>query len=233
MDERVRIRVSLLSNSQGTSAGVAAGEAYPVRLRTLLGSAYEVHWLLMSGWTIADLRPHLRDNVVALEPDVVVLNYGIVEAAQRILAPRAKRVLATTPWGRWITGALHARRSSVLRLRERAGVQTRLMAPGSFAEMVVAIAAELEAAGIAVLFLEMPEIPDGGAALRHPFVNDDIRLFNSLLPAGKTIRLPAVAPEGSLLQDGTVHFSPMGHLVVAETLAAAISNRMAGDRCDR
>lgn len=227
------MRVCLLSNSQGTSAGVESGQSYPMLLRTLLGRSHEIHWLVMSGWTIADMRVHLRDNVIALSPNIVVLNFGIVEAAQRILSTTAKRVLGALPLGHMVTRSLHSRRATVLKLRRHAGLSSRLMAPAAFAEHVAWIANELEAAGICSLFLAIPEIPDGGASLDHPFVNDDIRLFNALLPAGKSLSLPREISNESLMQPGTVHFSLSGHRMVADFLAAEIRKRTEAVECAR
>ena len=218
-----RIRVLIASNSQGTAAGVPAGANYPCLLRDMLGEGYEVHWLLMSGWTLADLRAHLRDNALALRPHFVVLQFGIVEAPQRILSVGEKVFLGSIPFGRYVTAALFRQRASVLRLRRRLGIGTRVMSIDDFGVLAQAVRDELEAAGIRTLFLRMPEFADGGRTMAHPFINDDIAAVNDVIERFRSLGFERSGewPAGGF-QDGTVHFSVIGHRVAATRIADEI-----------
>lgn len=226
-----RIRVLIASNSQGTDAGVPAGANYPCLLRDMLGEGYEVHWLLMSGWTLADLRAHLRDNALALRPHVAVLQFGIVEATQRILSVGEKRFLGSIPFGRYVTAALFRQRASVLRLRRRLSIGTRVMSIDAFAGLAQAVRDELEAAGIRTLFLRMPDLAHGGRTMAHPFINDDIAAVNAVIERFRSLGFERWGewPEGGF-QDGTVHFSVIGHRVIATRLADEIRSLAAQER---
>ena len=93
-------RILLASNSQGTIAGVSQEKSYPSILQEKLGSEFEVHRILVSGWTLRDLSNSLTDNVLSIDPDFVVMNFGIIESAQRILSNWEKRKgrLAANTW---------------------------------------------------------------------------------------------------------------------------------------
>jgi hypothetical protein len=122
-----RIRVLIASNSQGTGAGVPMGSNYPAIVRDALGDACDVHWLLMSGWTLRDLDTHLDENVIAIEPRIVIIQFGIVECTRRILSETEKRIVSRLPFGRKVTRAMHASRARVLMARRRLRVETRVM----------------------------------------------------------------------------------------------------------
>lgn len=84
MKQRLPIAV-LLTNSQGTSAGVELEEAYPVLLAAKLKDLVKLNRISVGGWKIDDFLNILDDNVLALRLNIVVVQTGIVECAQRIL----------------------------------------------------------------------------------------------------------------------------------------------------
>jgi lysophospholipase L1-like esterase len=210
--------VQIITNSQGSSVGVAPGENYPALAGTYLGPQYDVRPLVVSGWTLADIVNNLDDNVVFLKPDLVVFQIGIVEAAQRILSNREKNLLALLPFGRHITAAMHRHRASVLGWRKRLGIGTRVVEPKEFERLLDGLAAKLRSNGIRFVFVPVPLFPDEGRSLSHPLINEDVSLYNGMLARFECLAIGADVHD-RYFQSGTVHLSVEGHNWVARSLA--------------
>lgn len=220
MSEARRLRIVILSNSQGTSAGLAPGVGYPAMLQQLLQDKAEVHRLLISGWTLRDVVLALDDNVLALKPDLVILQFGIVEATQRILSSRAKSFFASVPLGGHITKLLYSHRARVLHWRKALGLPARIMRPTDFGNLLAQVIGALAANGAAYRLIRMPCIPDAGASMRHPFINQDIALFNKEMDRYDSLSLEEriAGWNEQCIQPGTVHFTETGHRAVASLL---------------
>lgn len=228
MPEKKASRILLASNSQGTSAGVAQDQNYPSILQERLGSEFEVHRILISGWTLRDLSNNLTDNVLSMAPDFVVMHFGIIESAQRILSNWEKRLLSLLPGGGSITGLLHHNRAAVLKLRNSLGLQARQVSLREYSASVRDVAGSLDRLQIPYLFLRTPLFPDQGDALGHPFINQDATIFNGALDGYESISFE-VCDEGWTMADyqpGTVHFSEAGHRKIAELLMREIMDRL-------
>jgi hypothetical protein len=219
------VKVVVATNSQGTSAGAETG--YPFLVADGLAARHDVRVLAMTGFTIRDFNTHV-ENVVAIEPDLVVLQVGIVECARRILSVREKELIRLLPASRRLTKALHDRRQRVIRARERIGRTTRLYSVDEFRAELRRFRERVVASGADVVLLEIPRFSERYAALHFPFVNEDIDLFNGALRAeGAVPLLDGEAVDDALWQPGTVHLTQAGHRVAAERLMVRIEERRA------
>lgn len=221
-------RILLASNSQGTSAGVSQEQSYPSVLQERLGPEFEVHRILISGWTLRDFSNNLTDNVLAISPDFVVMHFGIIESAQRILSNWEKGLLSLVPLGGRITGFLHHHRAAVLKLRHSLGLQARQVSLPDYSASVRDVANNLGKLHIPYLFLRIPLFPDDGDAVGHPFINQDVATFNGVLNEYASISFDACTGGWTMsdYQHGTVHFSEAGHGKVAELLMREIMDRL-------
>ena len=220
-------RILLASNSQGTSVGVSQEQSYPSILQEGLGHGFEVHRILISGWTLRDFSNNLTDNVLSIAPDFVVMHFGIIESAQRILSNWEKRFLSLLPWGGRITGLLHHNRAAVLKLRHSLGLQARQVSLQDYSTSVRDVADRLGKHQIPHLFLRTPLFPDDGDAVGHPFINQDVTTFNRVLDGYASISFEACTGGWTMddYQPGTVHFSEAGHRKTAELLMLEIMDR--------
>jgi len=219
------VRIAVVANSQGTATGVQPEEAYPERLRALLAPEHEVIPYAVSGWAIRDFNEHVAE-VLALKPDLVVLQVGIVECSRRILSAREKRVLGRIRGSARLTKWLHGRRQTVIVWRSRLRIDTRLYAVPEFAEEVARLLLALRAGAVDVLVLETPQFGSGYERLHFPLINEDIELFNRVLRRHGSVAMLAPGDDAETIwQTGTVHFDTEGHRLVAERLAARLSRR--------
>ncbi len=216
------MRIALLSNSQGTDAGVSAAETYPELVRARLASEHEVRVMAMSGWAIGDFNAHI-DDVLADDPELVVLQVGIVECAQRILSEREKRILQRVPGSRRLTAFLHARRTRVIRARRALRIMTCLYTLERFRDEVDSFVAALGSRGVDVLLVRIPRFSDAYEAEFYPYINEDIELFNTALVERGAVPLVSEADtDVAIWQPGTVHLNAEGHRAAADTLLAAL-----------
>lgn len=220
------MRVQIVTNSQGSSVGVAPGQNYPALVARTLGPQYDVRSLVVSGWALPDFLGNLEDNVIVHKPDLVIFQVGIVEAAQRILSNREKAFMSLLPFGRLLTAAMHRHRDTVLTWRKRLGIATRAVAPDEFLALLERLSQRLTAADIRFFFIPMPIFPDAGKSMRHPFVNEDIALYNGMLARFGCLDASSAA-QPSFFQTGTVHFTAEGHAWVADAVVREIRQRSA------
>lgn len=218
--EKTRKKIFLASNSQGTSAGTSPEFTYSNVLQDLLGDSFDVHRMLISGWTLKDFSKSLTDNVLCISPDLVVMNFGIVEGAQRILSRWEKTALSLVPGSRHLTSLLHLNRERVLFIRNQLGLSTRNMSLEEYSDCISYIVDILEKNKVKYLFLLIPLFADEGKSIGNPYINQDIKLFNSALNGLPSLDF-RLFPGGWTMDDfkaGTVHFSPSGHRKIAESL---------------
>lgn len=227
MKQRVPI-VVLLTNSQGTSAGVELQEAYPVLLASELKGIVELHRISVGGWKINDFLDILDDNVLAIRPDIVIIQIGIVEGAQRILTLFEKKLLRIIPLGRKVSKWAHGHRAFVLKMRKRLGFATRVQRTIIFTRHVNALWEKITLAGSQCIFIEIPKFADGGQDLRHPFINNDINAYNVVLRQYDSISVDFIVEDLGirLYQPNSVHFTSEGHKAIASELAAEVLNRL-------
>jgi len=220
--------VVLLTNSQGTSAGVELQEAYPVLLASELKGIVELHRISIGGWKINDFLNTIDDNVIVLRPAVVIVQTGIVECAQRILSELEKKILRFVLLGSSLTKWMHQHRASVLRIRQRLGLTTRSLKLSAAKSCVDAIHQKLKAVGITCVFVEVLKFSDAGKSLRHPFINNDIDAYNAVLRQYDSISFDLIVENlgTRLYQLNSVHFTSEGHKAIASALAAEVVKRL-------
>lgn len=228
MSSNSRPRILLASNSQGTSAGVLPTRNYASILQNKLGSEFEIHRILISGWTLRELSVNLADNVLSIAPNFVVMHFGIIESAQRIFSNWEKRFLSLLPGGGRITRFIHHNRAAVLKCRHSLGLQARQVSFQEYSASVRDVADCLDKFRIPYLFLRTPTFPDAGNAVGHPFINQDVSTFNGALDGYASISFEACAGGWTMddYQPGTVHFSEAGHGKIAELLMREIMSRL-------
>lgn len=220
------VLIQIITNSQGSSVGLLPGQNYPALTAKYLGAQFDVRSLVVSGWTLADIISNLEDNVISLKPNIAIFHIGIIEAAQRILSNREKAFLAILPFGRLLTAAMHRNRAAVLKWRKRLRIGTRVVSPDEFQCLLEQLTEKLKSNGIRVLFVPIPSFPDAGESLEHPFINEDIALYNAMLARFGSLDIGR-SSELRYFQDGTVHFSLAGHAWLAKQLAAEVKRVVA------
>lgn len=225
--EAMASRVSIVTNSQGTRTGVSLGESYPaLARRELTALGFDVQLLVMSGWSIVDVNAQL-ENVLLFEPDLVLVQIGIVECTRRILSRREKNLLSVVPGGWRVTRWLHDRRAPVVRVRRRLGIDAREVKLPLFEAEVERLVAAIGETGAELVLLEIPSLPAGHDADYLPHGNEDIEAYNRVLRKHRAQELLRRSdPLDELFQEQSVHLSPAGHLLAAERLVAIVSDRL-------
>ena len=228
MPHRKYPKILIASNSQASSSGLVSNANYPSLLRTSFNDHCDVQSLLVSGWTILDFYQNLIDNVIPNEPDLVILHFGIVESAQRILSTNEKKLLSLVPFGSKVTSFLHNNRSLVLRIRRYFRVSTRVMRLDHFSTAVQNVVQCLEDNKIDYLFVLTPLLPNNGEAISHPFINQDLLSYNQVMSKYRSVDLNSSDIKWIMsdYQDGTVHFTEQGHQKIHASLMPFISQSL-------
>jgi hypothetical protein len=219
------MRIAVLANSQGTRKGTEKVTPYPQLLRAAVAHVHDIVPYAESGWAISDFNQNL-DDILAIEPDLVVLQVGIVECSRRILSAREKRIIHRLPRHHALTKFLHDRRAEVIRWRARLHLDTRRYAVSEFAAELGTFVGKCRAVGVDVLLLEIPSFGPAYEQTHFPLINQDIALFNE--PLRRFGAVPILEPDDpieAIWQEGTVHFTARGHALVAERLAQRILAR--------
>ena len=81
-------------------------------------------------------------------------------------------------------------------------------------------------AGSTCVFIEIPLFANAGADLRHPYINEDIEMFNEVLRCYRSISIDSVgfSLQGRLYQPESVHFTREGHKAIASILAGKLTD---------
>ncbi|HVN59806.1 MAG TPA: SGNH/GDSL hydrolase family protein [Gaiellaceae bacterium] len=213
------MRIVIVANSQGTPAGgVSVGSSYPELVQRGLAAEHAVAIYAESGWSIRDFNAHV-DEILALQPDLVVLQVGVVECSRRILSTREKRLLQRIRGSTRLTLWLHDRRKGVILWRSRLRIDTRLFGVGEFDREIARFVSRLRQGGVRCLLLETPQFGLAYEREHFPLLNEDIELFNRVLRRHGAV--PILRPGDdieSIWIAGTVHLTERGHALVAERL---------------
>lgn len=222
------MRILLLANSQALGVGdVQESEAYPALLQAELSADHEFQSWAVSGWSVRDFTNEL-EQIVALEPDIVIVQLGIVECSRRILSQLEKRILARVPGSRRFTAFLHRHRQRVIRLRNRLRMDTRFFTPAEFELEMRRLVERLDACGAEVILVETPSFGPSYEHLHFPLINEDIELFNRVLRGFGSVSLQEPGDDNETIWiEGTVHLNPRGHRLVASRLLAKLRSRLA------
>jgi len=215
------------SVSQSPAPGV---DAYPERLRALLGDGWDVTSVIRSGATIEEMEPEVL-AALRIQPDVVVLQVGINECAPRPLAPPARERLGMLRplWLRHaIIRMVHRWRAQIIRWRPLAQV----VPFDRFAASVGRIARAVRSGGARLIVLPITEIT-AAAEQRTPFTNREVARYNGALRAlagdgvawiDRETLWPGLAPADYCYAPETVHWSAAAHRRVAEYLGRSVES---------
>jgi hypothetical protein len=118
-------RILSISNSQGTSAGLGDEFLFSNYLLLIQQMMPEVdcrYWM-MSYLSVVTLNDLFREIVMPHQPDLVILQCGIIEAGLRILPKSTRDILGILPGGRLVTGFLHKRQAKVRKALNLLGIR--------------------------------------------------------------------------------------------------------------
>lgn len=219
------MRIALLSNSQGTAAGVEPGEHYPALVRDALSEEHELHLLVVSGWSLRDFIAH-AGTVTDIRPDLVIVQIGIVESARRILSRAEKRLLRPLGRpGRAFTRVLHGHRKAVIRARRRLRIDARMYSPEAFDRDLGDLVSALRSSGADVMLLEIPQFTPTYERDHYPHIREDVALFNDVLHRHGAVPFFDGDVDDALWQPGTVHLTPEGHRLAAARIVELVRER--------
>jgi len=210
----------LITNSQGTSAGVGYNENYPSLLREKLNkNNYELHMLLMSGWSIKNFNVHI-DNIISVRPDIVVVQIGIIECAKRILSDNEKRIIKyILLFHSFITNFLHKYRKKVILLRNKLKLNVRKMNLNDFTIELENFYNALQEYNIKLVMVKIPYFDKKYEKDHYPLINEDIEIYNAVIDNYPNFDLIKKNNKFyDIWQSGTVHFTKNGHRLFAKKL---------------
>jgi lysophospholipase L1-like esterase len=213
------MRIALISNLQGTSAGVEPLENYPVVLRSILDRKHELLAFCLSDWSILDFNNHI-DLILDTEPELVIAQIGIIECARRILSNRAKTFYRWLPGGRHVTKFLHKHRQAIIRFRTRLGMNAYRISTEEFRKGLESFCNALQKRRkTKILFFKIPRFAKDYEKVHYPYLNEDIDKYNSILREYGAVSIFEEDDDLlSIWQPGTVHFNAEGHERVAERI---------------
>lgn len=223
------MKILLVSNSQGTPAGLPedeSGSCYTRLVQDALpgfGFACFTFSYLHAGTVDTQFREIVSSN----RPDLVVLQLGIIEAALRILPKRVRDFLGAVPGGAFVTKAIHDRQGPWRRFLARRGWRFQDVPCEAFRTHLGNIAARCAAAGIRLAVVRIP--PPSLRCERGNFPGNaaEIARYDAAIDeAAASLRFDVVDPfrgnadptRDSLYLPDSVHFSAAGHRLVARNI---------------
>ena len=220
--------IYLAGNSQATDVGVETGQNYPSILMSTLSGKAKIYTSIKSGWTLKEFADTHISQVLTYSPDLVIMNFGIVECAQRILSKKEKKIISYIPGSNKITAFLHKNRRTVLKLRNFLGMTTREASVSDYQKTVSRVEQIFLENSIRYLFLKIPTFSNFGNDLNHPYLESDILQFNAILAEYSSCSIENEVSNWSsaYYQNGTVHFNSLGHAKIAKFLIEEIDNRI-------
>lgn len=188
--------------------------------------------------TVDGALEDLERRVVALSPDLVILNYGVVEAAPRIVPRPVYFFINRPPYRTSLPRRIFCRAASAAErylaprlLRAFGGF--RWVGPALFAECLAAIVDRLwKECRCHTVVMNIPEPNDRMESLL-PGIRSSTEEYNRIMQQACTRRTAHLLDAASLVRAGGaeafcpdgVHFSAEGHKAVAEELAELIHTR--------
>jgi len=176
----------------------------------------------VSGLHIRDIAKNI-DSLIALRPNLVVLQIGIIECTRRILSRFEKHVLYGIPLTRPLTRYLRKKRTATIRIRDLLRITVREIHPGEFEKSISFVKTRLEKENIRVVFVCIPHYPKSFEDELYG-LNDDIDMYNAILNKFCGVH---IFNDNENLEEfynkGTVHFTCRGHDEVAKRMLNIIN----------
>lgn len=211
----------------------------------LLTQGHEVHNAARQSMLITDLYRCLEEDCISRAPQIVVLNFGIVEATMRVRSRRLQNGLTANAWKNVISGTpcmgpyhrafAHAVRR-VVRLVERPAFALHLahpwVRPGLFEFALKDIAKSVfkDTPTEQVILIGMPRSPSW-LEREAPGTSRMVDALNAIMirVAGSCADTQYIDPNGipgpqGAYSDG-IHFTASGHRWIAEQLMAMMDRR--------
>lgn len=226
-------RILFIGNSQGTAAGLTSTQSranYPSLIADQ-NLELECHYWLVSDNSVMLANNLFSEMIVQCQPDLVILQCGIIEAGLRILPKRLRNLLGALPGGGIITNYLHKHRSYWIKAMNRLSckfVETDLK---EFSHHLESICQQCQQRGYKLILVLIPLLSDACEKTRLPDNNQVLNHYNQILTkCAQKNNLSLVDPftgntdssRNSLYIDDTVHFSTLGHQLIAHNLIPEI-----------
>jgi lysophospholipase L1-like esterase len=198
-------------------------------LRERTGDTVEVELWAENSLTVSDAVEALEDRIVSWSPDILVLNFGIVDCTPRIVPQRLRRrfVRARTPLHRlWLAAEALVRRP-IVRLLGGASAMSARAFESALARLIDVARSE---AGARVFCLGM-STTSVRVEWEVPGVQRQIAAFDKAIRRACQRWNAFYVDVGAMLASGDadrlrpdgIHFSAEGHAMVAEELARQIT----------
>jgi lysophospholipase L1-like esterase len=181
----------------------------------------------MSNLTVALANDQFDEVVLQHQPDMAVLQCGVIEGCPRILPRRARTVLETMSWGRTLTRFLYGHRRAWIHLLATLGVCYCDVPPQEFSRHIRGLSSRCKGAGIRLVLVRVPTLSDEFDRKSVPGAIAALSAYDAiLLDVARELEIPVVDPllgagdptRDTLYLPGTVHFSVTGHTLVAENI---------------
>lgn len=225
-----RKRVLIVSNSQGTAAGLADDDilsSYPHLLRSRFPEL-EFHFWNRSYLSVIEVDQAYREIILQHQPDIVVLQLGIIECGSRILPPRVRDFFRIVPFGGRITKLLHDQQRQWRRFLRRLNLYFVDFPEEVYRTSLKSLFTKLKSSQVKVLCLAIPELSE---QCNDEFLfdnNKQIAHYNCLTEEASAelgVKMLRVfdncddKTRNSLYLKDSVHFSKKGHRLVSDTIA--------------
>ena len=230
--------VLFISNSQGTAAGLGDTGTrlnYPSLIADQLPEL-NCHYWLMSDNSVAMVDSLFSEMVVQCQPDIIVLQCGIIEAGLRILPKRWRNFFNAVPGGNGVTGIMQKNRSWWINSLHQRGWRFVEIGLKDWEQHLKNICQKCRQHDYKLLLVNIPLLSENCEATRLPGNNPLLNQYNKILKElAPNYSLSVVEPfagntdlsRNSLYIDDTVHFSAAGHQLISANLKPIIANLLA------
>jgi lysophospholipase L1-like esterase len=233
--KHTKTRVLFLSNSQGTSAGLADDtfwKSYPHRVQDHFPEIECVIWA-ESDNSVANIDNHFNELVLQQYPDIIFLQCGIIEGSLRILPRGLKNILALLPGGKYITGSIRNRRRQWMKLLNIFRLKFYELDLHQFESHLSSIIKKVKENNIEFGILEIAPLSQDFINNMIPGNNQSLARYNSILvKVAKRHDVKLInsiennhnASLNDLYIKNTVHFSVEGHELIAKNIINFINS---------
>ena len=227
-------RILFLGNSQGTAAGLDGADFwlnYPHLIQKKLKNINCIYWVTSDN-SLARIDNLFRETIKQHQPELVILQCGIIEAGLRILPRKIKDFLKCFWLGRGLTFVIHQNQQKWLKLLQFLGLYFFESSPHDVAEQLQSIINKCRENKINnLIFISLPLLSNNRLRKVTPNNNRFIVHYNEILAqVTQKNHIPVVNPFlgnrdktlNSLYLSDTVHFSVAGHRLIAKNILESL-----------